>query len=68
MSMNNRIMENLPCKQNKCSLIKGVRFFRELRQVLPETVEPVKLGNSSRGYRGSCVLKPYLVNDFEELE
>lgn len=55
---------NMFCRQHGYSPVLGARFSRELKQVLPETVVSIKLGNSCRGYKGIKLLKNYKSNEF----
>jgi len=40
------------CRKNKYIPIAGDRFSRELANILPDTVQRIKIGNQKRGYRG----------------
>lgn len=56
------------CQKYNCKPILGDRFSRELMEVLPETVERIKIGNQRRGFKGIKVLKKYQPSNFQEYD
>ena len=59
------------CEQKGYFPILGDRFSREVMQVMPASVERVKIGNQSRGFKGVKLLKPikpFYSKDFIENE
>lgn len=56
------------CKRRGYSPILGDRFSRELMEVMPDSVERIKIGNQRRGFKGIRLLRSYPSSDFSEVE